>query len=161
MNYPRIVTLNEKKIIGKRMKMSFSDNKTSELWKNFMPQRKEIKNNIGTELYSIQVYDPVYFNNFNPTSEFDKWAAVEVTDFDIIPVEMETITLKTGLYAVFLHIGAASTGRKTFEYIFQFWLPNSVYDLDNRPHFEILTDRYKNENPSSEEEIWIPIKSKI
>jgi AraC family transcriptional regulator len=49
---------------------------------------------------------------------------------------------------------------KTFQYIFGTWLPNSEYVLDNRPHFEILGEKYKNDDPTSEEEIWIPIKAK-
>jgi AraC family transcriptional regulator len=60
---PEIKTLTEKKLIGKRIIMSFTKNKTYELWRNFMPRRKEIQNNIGTELYSIEVYAPFYFNN--------------------------------------------------------------------------------------------------
>ncbi|MDP5096829.1 MAG: GyrI-like domain-containing protein [Flavobacterium sp.] len=39
-------------------------------------------------------------------------------------------------------------------------MPNSEYQLDNRPHFEILGAKYKNNAPDSEEEIWIPIKRK-
>jgi AraC family transcriptional regulator len=40
------------------------------------------------------------------------------------------------------------------------WLPNSAYALDDRPHFEALGEQYKNNDPNSEEEIWIPIKPK-
>ena len=156
---PRLETLSEKKFIGNRITMSFSDNKTVELWRKFMPRRGEIKNSIGSELYSLEVYDPFFFNNFNPNVEFDKWATIEVTDFDTIPNEMESITTD-GLYAVFLHIGPASEGPKTFEYIFQTWLPNSDFLLDDRPHFEIMGDKYKPEDPNSEEELWIPIKPK-
>jgi AraC family transcriptional regulator len=97
---------------------------------------------------------------FNPYALFEKWAAIEVPDFEIIPVEMETFVLTGGLYAVFVHKGAASTGPETFRYIFGTWLPNSGYSLGNRPHFEILGDKYKNEDPDSEEEVWIPIKRK-
>lgn len=157
---PRIETLTEKKLVGKRIKMSLSDNKTGELWRNFMPRRGEIKNNMWPELYSIEVYDPLYFNNFNPNTEFDKWATIEVTDFDTVPDEMETITLAGGLYAVFLHKGPASAEPKTFEYIFGSWLPNCDFLLDHKPHFEIMGEKYKNEDPGSEEELWIPIKLK-
>jgi AraC family transcriptional regulator len=157
---PRIETLPKKKLIGKRLKMTFADNKTHELWKGFMPRRKEIQNNIGTELYSMQIYEPLFFENFNPAKEFEKWAAVEVTDFDTLPDEMETFTLKGGLYAVFLYRGAASAAAGTFQYILGNWLPGSGYALDNRPHFEILGEKYKREDPGSEEEIWIPIKPK-
>jgi len=157
---PRIEILQEKKLVGKRIVMSLSTDKTVDLWRSFMPMRKEIKNIIGNELYSMQAYSQTYFNDFNPNTEFEKWACMEVTDFDSIPNEMESFTLKGGLYAVFLHKGTASEGQKTFQYIFETWLPNSVYVLDNRPHFEILGAKYKNEDTDSEEELWIPIKHK-
>jgi AraC family transcriptional regulator len=156
---PRIKILPEKKLIGKRMKMTFSNNKTGELWKSFMQRRKEIKNNLTTVLYSLQVYDKSFdFQKFDPYISFEKWAAVEVSNFEEIPVEMEFFIVPSGLYAVFIHKGSASTAPKTFEYVFGTWLPNSEYLLDNRPHFEILGEKYKNEDPNSEEEVCIPIK---
>ncbi|TDE27440.1 AraC family transcriptional regulator [Flavobacterium ranwuense] len=157
---PRIETLPEKKFVGRRITLSLSNNKTAELWKSFMPRRKEIQNSIGTDLYSMQKYDASYFNTFNPNAEFEKWAAVAVTDFNEIPEAMEPITLTGGLYAVFIHKGDASTASKTFQYIFETWLPNSEYILDDRMHFELLGEKYKNNDPSSEEEIWIPIQLK-
>lgn len=78
---PRIETLPEKKLIGKRMKMTFSNNKTGQLWKSFMQRRKEIKNNLTTEFYSMQVYDQSFdFQRFDPYIPFEKWAAVEVSN---------------------------------------------------------------------------------
>jgi len=38
-------------------------------------------------------------------------------------------------------------------YIFSDWLPKSDYELDEKPHFEILGEKYKNDDPNSEEEI--------
>ncbi|WP_276372329.1 GyrI-like domain-containing protein [Chryseolinea sp. H1M3-3] len=158
---PRIEILPVKKLIGKRMTMSLANNKTGELWRSFMTQRKEILNVIGIQLYSLQQFpDTTYFEHFNPDNLFEKWAAVEVSDFNFVPEGMETFILKSGLYAIFLHRGAASSGPKTFQYIHANWLPQSDYVLDNRPHFELLGEKYKNEDPSSEEEIWIPIKPK-
>lgn len=142
------------------MTMSFTNNKTYELWRAFMPRRKEIPNNIGEELYSIEVYAPRYFNFFNPDSEFEKWAAMEVTDFETIPVTMESITLPDGLYAVFIHTGPANEGPRTYQNIFGSCLPASEYDIDNRPHFAVMGQKYKHEDPDSEEEIWIPVKPK-
>jgi AraC family transcriptional regulator len=159
---PRIETITGKKLVGKRIRMSFSDNKTFELWKSFMPRRKEITNNKTTDLFSMQIYDKHFdFKNINLDEEFEKWAAIEVTDFDTIPDGMESYSLTGGLYAVFIHKGAASTGPKTFKYIFGTWLPNSDFILDNRPHFEILGKKYIHEDPDSEEEVWIPVKPKI
>lgn len=155
---PRIETLDEHKLVCLRATMSLTKNTTRELWREFMKRRHEIRNCVGTDLYSIQIFDELYFKAFNPHSEFEKLAAAEVSNFNDVPPGMDTFTLPSGLYAVFLHKGAASTGAVTFNYIFSTWLPNSEYHLDNRPHFEMLGEKYKNDDPDSEEEIWIPIR---
>lgn len=156
---PRIELLPEKKLVGMRIEMSFSDNKTGELWRSFMQKRRDIKNRISEELYSLQVYGPSFdFKDFNLFAPFEKWAAAQVEDFNSIPDKMEPFIIKEGLYAVFIHKGPASDGPKTFRYIFETWLPASGYQVDNRPHFEVLGPKYKNEDPDSEEEVWIPVK---
>ena len=154
---PRIEILSEKKLIGKRLQMSLANNKTHELWQTFMPRRAEIQNPISADLFAVQVYEPTYFEAFAPNAVFEKWATLEVSDFDNIPVEMESFPLSDGLYAVFELKGHDIV---IFDYIFRTWIPNSKYNLDNRPHFEILGAKYKKDDPNSEEEIWIPIKEK-
>ena len=139
--------------------MSLLNNKTGELWRSFMPMRNAITNAISADLISMQIYDPSYFNPFRLDKEFKKWAAVEVSDFHNIPEGMESFILTAGLYAVFIHKGSSSD-TSTFQYIFTTWLPSSEYVLDDRPHFEVLGEKYKNNDPDSEEEIWIPIKQK-
>lgn len=156
----RIETLSEKKLVGNRLKMTFANNKTVELWRNFMPRRREIKNNMTSEMISMQVYEESFdFVNFNSQTLFEKWATVEVGDFDNIPDKMEPFLLVGGLYAIFIHKGS-STDTSPFHYIFTTWLPKSNYLLDRRPHFEVLGEKHKNTDPDSEEEIWIPIKLK-
>ena len=154
---PRIETLTEKKLIDKRMIMTLADDKTGELWKSFMSRRREINNSLTTEMIAMQVYAPSYFHNFNPHQQFEKWATVEVANFNRVPNELETFTLPIGLYAIFIHKGPSADNR-TFQYIFRNWLPSSNYLLDDRPRFEILGAKYKNVDPNSEEEIGIPIK---
>lgn len=157
---PRIITIQEKKLIGKKLTMTFAENKTGELWKSFMPRRNEIQNKISNDLISMQIF-PVGFS-MGPHSfhiPFVKWAAVEVNDFSYVPDGMETFILSEGLYAVFDYKGL-STDTRIFEYIFGTWFPKSGYILDNRPQFEILGEKYKNNDPDSEEEIWIPIQIK-
>ncbi|WP_406845586.1 GyrI-like domain-containing protein [Flavobacterium soyae] len=156
----RIETLNEKKLIGKRIEMSFIENKTFQLWNNFMPKRKEIKNTINENLYSLEVFSPAHFDNFDPGRTFQKWAAVEVKNYEDVPLNMETLIIPDGLYAVFVHYGPASEGHKTYHAIFAEWLPNSEYLVDDRPHFAVMGHKYKNDDPKSEEEIWIPIKNR-
>ncbi len=158
MNY-RIEILESKKLLGLSMKTSLVSDKTSELWASFMSRRIDIKNTISNDLYSLQIYDsPEVFEEFDINKEFLKWAAIEVKDFSDIPEDFKTMVLEGGLYAVFLYIGSAQDAYSSFEYIFGEWLPNSEYVLDDRPHFEILGSKYKNNSSDSEEEIWIPVK---
>jgi AraC family transcriptional regulator len=155
---PRIKTLNEKRLLGKRLRMSLFNNRTSELWRSFIPETAKIKKKVSTDLISMRVYD----SPMEPGSlgqEFDKWAAVEVSDFGEMPEDMETFVLAGGLFAVFDYQGM-STDNSIFIYIFNDWLPSSNYQLDSRPQFEVLGDQYKNNDPASREEIWIPIKPK-
>ena len=155
----RIETLPSKKLMGKQLPMSFGQDRTGMLWGSFMPHRMKIQNKLDNNLYSMQIFNSP--PSFQEDVEFVKWAAVEVSDFEVIPEGMETYVLTGGLYAVFQHIGPASAFQKTFHYIFQEWLPNSEYVLDHREHFELLGEKYKNNDPESEEEIWIPIKAKV
>jgi AraC family transcriptional regulator len=91
---PRIEVIAEKKLVGKRLTMSLAKDRTSELWRTFMARRKEVQNTTGTALYSMHVYSPRHFDVFDPSKEFEKWAAVEVIDFGAVPNAMETFTLQ-------------------------------------------------------------------
>jgi AraC family transcriptional regulator len=155
---PRIETIQEKKLVGKKLTMSYANYRIGELWSSFMPRRKEITNNLSNELVSLVLYNSNHFNYFNPTNEFERWAAVEVEDFANVPAEMETFVLSSGLYAVFHYIGSTDGIASFYQNIFTVWLPNSEYELDYRPHFEILGEKYKNNDQLSEEDIFIPIK---
>ena len=152
----KIADLHEKKLVGMRLEMSLIENKTGELFRKFMPRKKEIVTNISEGVYALQQYD---FKTFSPQTIFEKWACVEVSSFENIPNEMETRLLEAGKYAVFIHKGAAKDFPKTFQYIMQEWLPKSNFIVDNRPHFEFISLNYKGPNdPNSEEEVWIPIR---
>lgn len=157
---PRIEIIEEKKLVGKKLTMSYANYRVGELWGSFMPRRKEISNSLSNYLVSLVVYKPNHFDDFNPNNEFERWATVEVADFVNVPEKMETFVLSSGLYAVFHYIGSSTGITSFYQNIFTVWIPNSEYVLDDRPHFEILGEKYKNNNPLSEEDIWIPIKQR-
>lgn len=161
MNPPRIESIGEKKLIGKRIAMNLNQDRTPELWRSFMPQRKSILNKVGNDLFCLQVYNTsTDYKDITPDTLFEKWAAVEVSGFDLVPDGMEPYTLSGGLYAVFNYKGLSNDFRPMFHFIFQKWLPESNYEVDARTHFDLLGEKYKNNDPSSEEEIWVPIKEK-
>lgn len=157
---PRIEQLPQKKLVGKRIRTAQAENRTAELWRAFMPRRKEIKNTVGSDLFSVQFFD-TSLDPFGPDTPFDKWAAVEVTEFTELPEGMEALVLENGPYAVFVHRGPVSAAPQTFGYIYGTWLPASEYDADNRrAHFAVMGKKYAAESPDSEEEIWIPVQTK-
>ncbi len=156
---PKITQLTAKLLIGISCNMSVSNNKTAELWGNFGPRIKEIANRVTTDKISLQIYDANYHRGFNPSTIFKKWAAVEVHKGTKTPEGMKTLELEKGLYAVF-HYKGSSADTGIFQYIFGVWLPQSEYQIDNRPHFEVLGSKYRNNDSNSEEEIWIPVVKK-
>ena len=155
---PSIETINNKKLVGHSTEMSVAENKTFELFSDFMPNRKQIKNTIGEDIYEVLLYDATYFETFNPSNKFIKWATVEVLNYKAVPEGMDSLDVKEGLYAVFKYKGMAENFHKLMTYIFTEWLPKSAYQLDNRPHFQIVGNKYKNGSPDSEEDVYIPIK---
>lgn len=158
---PRIENFKETKIIGRKLGMSFANDRTRELWQNFSPRKKEIGNAVNYNLYSIEIYpNSTFFENFDVSMAYKKWAGIEVSDFDSLPDEMETFIIPKGLYAVFNYKGKPSDAQQTFQYIYGVWLPNSEYKMDDRPYFALMGEKYKGEDPESEEEFWIPIKIK-
>jgi AraC family transcriptional regulator len=158
---PRIDFLKEKSLIGQSRTMSFIKNSTAELWKGFMPRKNEIKKRIGNEFFSLEIFPEKFFDKFDPSAEFEKWAAVEVEDHYFVPDNMKSLVIPEGDYAVFVHKGPYTEAEKTYSYIFKEWLPASKYTVDNRPHFALMGDKYNKDSPDSEEEVWIPIRPKL
>lgn len=154
----RTDTSREMKIIGKRHNLSLANNTTVELFRSFMQQRTEIQNRANSDLLCVQNYPEGYYLTFNPATPFEKWAAAEVTSFDVVPEGMETAVIPSGLYAVFLFKGTPAAAGPFYQNIFMNWFPTSGYELDLRPHFDVLGSKYRNNDPESEEEIWIPLK---
>ncbi len=144
-------------IIGIQATMSLTADNTSALFRGFMPRKREITSSSNEPLFLIKVYPTNYFSAFNPSTTFTKWLGIKNSELENIPEGFETMVIPAGKYAVFYYKGL-NTDHSIFSYIFQEWIPQSGYQLDDRPHFDVLDERYKNNDPESEEEIWIPIK---
>lgn len=156
---PEIKTITAKTLVGHQLSMSITQNLTGKLWSGFAPLIKDLANKVSSDKISLQVYPPDYFKEFNPNTRFEKWALVEVSEFPQPSENLKHFSLLGGKYAVFQYKGPAANA-SIFQYIYQDWLPKSAYQLDDRPHFEVLGDKYSNTSPDSEEEIWIPICEK-
>jgi AraC family transcriptional regulator len=146
-------------LIGMALTMSLAADKTFQLFRQFMSRRKEISHRINGDVLDLKIYPENYFRNFSPAAIFTKWAMTEVSAVEEIPAGMEVFQLPGGLYAVFHHQGLM-TDNSIFAYIYSDWLPRSTYQLDDRPHFDILSEKTQLRDPEASQEIWVPIKSK-
>jgi AraC family transcriptional regulator len=155
---PRIEHTAEKFFVGHMIRMSLVNNRTRELWSGFRPIAGQVNNRVGQDFINLQVYPQGYYENFSPANEYEAYALVEVSTLENIPENLLPFTLPAGDYAVFIHKGGPAAAPQMFQYILSEWLPGSEYQLDNRPHFEVLGEKYSNTDPDSEEEMWLPIK---
>jgi AraC family transcriptional regulator len=159
---PKIEVVDAKKLVGFSKRMSLAEDSTAEVWRRLMPRRSEIVNRATTSYISMRIYSKPAMTveeTLALTTEFDKWAAIEVTDWSAVPEGMQRHSLSPGRYAVFVHRGPASEFAATMRFIFGTWLPASAYELDDREHFEVIPEGW---NPSSRdawEEVWVPIRA--
>lgn len=141
--------------------MSLAKDKTSDLWRSFIPLKQQIQNRIGEGFVSMQVYDKgTTFYNFTENTEFDRWAAAEVGVFGEKTEGLEPYIVEGGLYAVFTYRGTAFESSGFYKYIYEEWMPASIYEADAREHFELLPPGYRPDDPNAEEKVFVPVRIK-
>lgn len=145
-------------LAGKHLTVTHSNERSAELWRSFMPLRKTITTAVSNDLFSVQVYpNGLDISTYHPDAPFEKWAAIEVTGFEQIPSELDTLLLPEGSYAVFSYRGLPAAAQPFINEIFTVWLPQSGYRLDDRPHFAVMGEKYTNSSADSEETFWVPV----
>lgn len=159
MDEPRIVVQGPKCLIGFSQEMCYADDQTGNLWRKFMPRRKEIKHLISEDKYSLQIFGDDFWATGDENTPFTKWAGMVVSSDDDIPPGMKALKLTGGTYAVFIHMGRSGDFPATLKFILEDWMPRSGYEPDSsRPQYEVLGSKYINDDPASEEEVWFPVK---
>lgn len=152
--------IDTKTMMGHMTETCFAEDKTSQLWRGFKPQVSRIPQRRNQSTVSLQVYPSGFFRNVDPRRLFQKWALAEVEENAPCPEGLQTLTLSSGRYAVFHYRGPVSEAPGLFSYLLTDWMKDSPFDLDERPHFEILGPDYNALAEESEELIYIPIKLK-
>jgi len=148
----------EKKLCGKTIQTTIAAQETSKLWRPFREAIKKKLDLAPNLFYSISRYGvELAKGEFTIDGEFEKCAAIEAS-LSNCPTGFEEVILDGGLYAVFLHRGAADGFPATMQEFLQHWLPKSDYILDSRNHFETFDQRYDPFSSRSVETIYIPLK---
>ena len=80
---------------------------------------------------------------FSAAAMLDKWATIEVSESHELPEDMVRYNLRGGKYAKFMHRGGKKNIQMSFEYAYSVWLANSIYEIDDRDHFEHYPKEYK------------------
>jgi AraC family transcriptional regulator len=155
---PSIKIIPPARIAGMHLTMSLVNERNIELWQKFMPRKKEITQDPHPDFYSLRVYPPGYHfdEKFSPAATFEKWAGIAVSENFEPTNGLDSLLITGGLYAQFRYKGL-STDMSIFDYIYGTWLPQSGFKTDHRPHFEVMGKLYKNNDPNSEEDIFVPI----
>jgi AraC family transcriptional regulator len=153
----KIMETQAKRLLGMHIEMSLSTPRNQELFSAFMPRKKEISS-LHTDVYSLQVYPMGYYTQFDPHKPFTKYALVEVDADTAIPDGMNEFNLDAGTYAVFDYVGDSAAFGQAMYYLLTEWMPATDYEIDDRPHFEILGAHYKRNSPDSKEQVWVPVR---
>lgn len=130
------------------------------LWFRFMKHRDRIPNMADGTTYGIYLYDFLNIEKKDITDEleFEYLAGVEVTAVTNIPKGMIEYRIPARTYAVFTHKGRLMELQKTYDYIYKTWLPASGMDFLQAEHFEYHGLQFSGDSPTSETQIYIPIK---
>ena len=127
-----------------------------ELWAAFGPRMGEVKARLEGCTYGV------CFPAALGDDSFDYMAAVPVSNFDEVPDGMTARTIPPHRYAVFTHKMGSDTIhndlQKTVQYIWGTWLPNSGYEHDRVPDFELYDERMNPETGEGEFDLYIPVK---
>jgi AraC family transcriptional regulator len=160
MSY-RIEQLPHKTLAGKCASISLETSTVHLLWKEVMTRRAEFKHRLGEDYFSVQVYDTLLdFSVFTPQTVFQSWATVEIEKGSAVPEGMLSLELEGGLYLVVTYKGHHSNYAAFAQNLFGHIIPESPYELDQRPHFEVLGKKFDRNSHTSEEDIWVPVRLK-
>ncbi|MDF2158590.1 GyrI-like domain-containing protein [Algoriphagus sp. CAU 1675] len=153
----RIKQIKEKKLIGLKLTMNHFEDRSGELWAQFLSKRRLISPFSTQDMICVQNYEKNYFKNLDQGKNFEKWVTLEVQDHKNIPEGMHAFLLEEGLYAV-IEPSFFNCTWEALQHLLQYWLPSTDFRLDDRPHLEVFSDRSK--IFSKTWEIWIPVKKK-
>ncbi len=156
---PQFVIRDEFVIVGYRKHTKNGPGVIGESWYELKQhldwiQRKNEKVMYGFEDYSEDFsVDPLAFYYM---------AAVEVDRDDKLPAGMDRKVIPKAEYAVFPVKGNNTNGEivQAFRYIYNVWLPNSEYCIDERvlADFEYYDERWDCQSSAAQLEIYIPIR---
>jgi AraC family transcriptional regulator len=122
------------------------------LWQRYHREVDDIPGRVGRVAYGVCC-------NADDAGNFDYIAGVEVADFSDLPREFGRVRIPAQKYAVFTHKDHVSAIRRTFNTVFNQWLPQSGFQLADAPTLERYDEAFDPSTGNGGLEIWVPIKA--
>ena len=157
MMQPKIIERDRFTVIGMDCLTTTEDNENHqvliELWNEFKSRIDEVQNKKNpTKMVGV------YEQRRNYPNRFSYVASVEVNSLSEIPKGMIPKIVNGSKYAVFTHQGELCDIDKTYNYIYEEWLPESKYEKNvNGDNLEVFNLEFS-EDDNSDVDLYIAIK---
>lgn len=154
---PKIITKPAFTVMGLRYFGKNENQEIHELWNQFNQRMAQIgaaKHDTGEACIGLcrtLDEDPI-------EDAFEYIAGLPVSKVEEVPDGFVVRQVPEHTYAVFAHKGDLASLGKTYEFIYETWLPQSEYDLAEKLDFEYYDEDFKDFTPDSVFYIYIPIK---
>lgn len=121
-------------------------------WQRFGDYFGKVPGQMGNVAYGVCY-------NADDNGNLDYLCGVEVSDFSALPAELSRLRISPQRYAVFSHREHVSTIRRTWNTIWNQWLPASGHIPADAPNFERYDGKFDPVSGMGGLEIWLPLKS--
>ncbi|MBN3752740.1 AraC family transcriptional regulator [Paraburkholderia sp. Tr-20389] len=121
-------------------------------WQRFNSIFGNVPGQLGNVAYGVCY-------NADDSGNFDYLCGVEVADFSGLPDESSRVRIGAQRYAVFTHHEHISTIRRTWNTIWNKWLPESGHTPADAPNFERYSEQFNPVTGMGGVEIWLPLKN--
>ena len=121
-------------------------------WQRFNAIFGKVPGQVGKVAYGVCY-------NADDSGNFDYLCGVEVADFSGLPDELSRVRIGAQRYAVFTHSEHISTIRRTWNTIWNKWLPESGHAPADAPNFERYSEQFNPVTGMGGVEIWLPLRN--
>ncbi len=154
---PKIITRSAFTIVGLRYFGKNEHQEISELWGEFNHRSEEI-GGIPHETGEAAIGLCTTPEDAGEEGAIEYVAGVPVSKVNQVPEDFVIRQMPEYTYAVFAHKGDLPSLGKTYEYIYETWLPQSGYQLAAPIDFEYYDQDFKDFSPESVFYIYLPIQ---
>jgi len=158
---PKIIIIDEIKVVGIEGKTNLKEMTIPKLWQDFRMLYNTIPDKVSPyRTFGICLAEQVpYGLLIGDEITYSEFVGAEVGTFSRASNYLKQYTISGGRYAVFTYVGSLQNLKKTYEYIWGTWLVISGEELVNRPDFELYDERFLGRNnKNSQLDIYIPLK---